>query len=135
MREMKNQNDRKWVIELTEEQLSLIANCVEDCHRFASGQSELHNTTVHLDNYLELRDTLQEHVEPLIAPSGRGSFCKWTGCGARNEHQRKFLAKTYGIYREIQHQLYLARGMSNVYTSPTLTCGEQGQLPVVKIKE
>ena len=36
--------EKKYQIELTETQLRLIADCVEDCHRFAGGQTELHNT-------------------------------------------------------------------------------------------
>ena len=36
---------KKYRITLTEEQLRLIADCVEDCHRFACGQTELWNTT------------------------------------------------------------------------------------------
>ena len=36
--------EKKYRITLTEHQLMLIANCVEDCHRFASGQTELANT-------------------------------------------------------------------------------------------
>ena len=39
---------KKYRITLTEEQLRLIADCVEDCHRFACGQTELWNTTLQL---------------------------------------------------------------------------------------
>ena len=33
--------EKKYIIELSETQLRLIADCVEDCHRFAAGQTEL----------------------------------------------------------------------------------------------
>ena len=39
---------KKYRITLTEEQLRLIADCAEDCHRFACGQTELWNTTLQL---------------------------------------------------------------------------------------
>ena len=39
------EREKKWRIELTEHQLRLIANCVEDCHRFIGGQMELSNST------------------------------------------------------------------------------------------
>lgn len=35
----------KYRITLTEKQLRLVSRCVEDCHRFAAGQTELWNTT------------------------------------------------------------------------------------------
>ena len=34
---------KKYQITLTEEQLMLMAHCVEDCSRFAAGQTELYN--------------------------------------------------------------------------------------------
>ena len=36
---------KKYQVTLTEEQLMLIAKRVEDCYRFACGQTELYNTT------------------------------------------------------------------------------------------
>lgn len=117
----------KYTIELTEEQLLLIANCVEDCHRFAAGQCELYNTNLYFDNCCEVRDILQEKVEPLVAPNGRGSSYGWSGRSCQNKFQRKFIAETYGIYREILHQYTVANGIDNVYSSPTLRCEEQGE--------
>lgn len=46
--------ENKWRIELNERQLRLIAYCVEDCHRFISGQTELINSTACLKNYNKL---------------------------------------------------------------------------------
>ncbi len=126
---------KKWTIELTEEQLRIMADCVEDCHRFAAGQCDMCNTICRLDNFCEVRNTLEEQVEPLVAPSGRGSSYSWNGGTCKNKHQRKFIAMTYGIYREIIHQLTIARGLHNTYSSPTLTCEEQGELPIVKPKQ
>ena len=45
--------EKKWRIELTEHQLRLIANCVEDCHRFIAGQMELNNSTACLKSELD----------------------------------------------------------------------------------
>ena len=39
---------KKYRITLTEGQLMLVSKCVEDCHRFACGQTELWNTTLQL---------------------------------------------------------------------------------------
>lgn len=45
-----------------------------------------------------------------------------------DEHQRKFIAKTYAIYREILHKIV----NNGVYKRPTLTCEEGGELPIIK---
>ena len=49
---------KKWRIELTEHQLRLMAQCIEDCHRFIAGQTDLINSTVCLEHYLELSNEL-----------------------------------------------------------------------------
>lgn len=124
--------EKKWRIELTEHQLRLIANCVEDCHRFIGGQTELSNSTACLKHYRELSEklrTLQPFVTPLL---GRGASYGWNGGSCPDKSQRKFLAETYYLYREIYHQLTLEtakhKDMSwNVYLGETLTCNESGE--------
>ena len=65
--------EKKWRIELTEHQLRLIANCVEDCHRFIGGQMELSNATACLKRYRELSEELDK-LQPLVTPLlGRGA--------------------------------------------------------------
>ena len=61
--------EKKWRIELNDKQLRLIANCVEDCHRFIAGQMELNNSTACLNYCRILREklrTLQPFVTPLL---------------------------------------------------------------------
>lgn len=77
---------KRYSIEVSEEQLRLIANAVEDWHRFLCGQCELHHATSRLDNYHEVNDALMENVEPLIAPYGRGSSYGWNGSTCKNKH-------------------------------------------------
>ena len=124
--------EKKWRIELTEHQLQLIAKCVEDCHRFVGGQLELSNSTACLENYCELRDELSK-LKPFVTPQlecgasyGRnGGYCP-------DKNQRKFIAETYYLYREIYHQLTLEEAKHkdmgwNVYLGDTLTCNESGE--------
>ena len=74
---MKEKKQIKWRIELTERQLNLIANCVEDCHRFIGGQMELSNSTVCLERYFELKEELGK-LQPLVTPRlGRGGSYGW----------------------------------------------------------
>ena len=121
---------KKYRITLTEEQLILISNCVEDCHRFACGDTELSNTTsaFNIKEYDELRDWLQ-CLQPLVTPElSRGASYGWNGTGCKDEYQRKFIAKTYAIYREILYKVV----NNGVYKYPTLTCEEGGELPIIE---
>ena len=124
--------DHKWIIEVTEHQLRLMAQCIEDCHRFIGGQMELSNSTACLDNYHTLSKKLNE-LQPLVTPQlERGASYGWDGGSCPNYKQRKFLAETYYLYREIYHQItrdvakYVDMGC-NVYLNETLTCSESGE--------
>lgn len=93
---------------------------------------ELSNSTACLTHNLELSDELGK-LQPLVTPLlGRGASYGWDGGSCPNDHQRKFLAETYYLYREIYHQLTLeaAKGKDmgwNVYLGKTLTCNESGE--------
>ena len=123
---------KKWRIELTEHQLRLMANCIEDCHRFIAGQTELSNSITCLKYYSELSEALGK-LRSLVTPLlGRGASYGWNGGSCPNDNQRKFLAKTYYLYREIYHQLTLEAAKHvdmgwNVYLDETLTCNESGE--------
>lgn len=125
---------KKYQITLTEEQLMLMAHCVEDCSRFAAGQTELYNVLRSIDMYdLSLRKKLQD-LQPLVTPGlGRGASYDWSGSGCPNEEQRKFIARSYYLYREIYHQHNLAEGIDNVYTSETLRCKDSGESIQLKV--
>ena len=93
---------------------------------------ELSNSTSCLTHHLELSQelcNLQKFVTPLL---GRGASYGWDGGYCPDDNQRKFIAETYYIYREIYHQLTLEdakhKDMSwNVYLGDTLTCNESGE--------
>lgn len=126
---------RRFLLEVTEEQLRLIADCVEDECRFMSGQMELFNATTILDNDIEVRDALYE-LKPLVVPQlPLNASYSWNGGHCPNESQRKFIAKTYGIYREIRHRLAEENCDPNVYHSETLTCKDNMPLPIIKVIE
>ena len=124
--------EKKWRIELTEHQLRLMAQCIEDCHRFIGGQMELSNSTSCLTRRLVLCEELSK-LHPLVTPElGRGASYGWNGGSCPNDHQRKFIAETYYLYREIYHQVTLDKAKDkdmdwNVYLGETLTCNESGE--------
>lgn len=125
---------KKYQITLTEDQLMLIAQCVEDCHRFAAGQPELYNVLRSIDmEDFSLRKKLQ-NLHFLVTPGlGRGASYDWSGIGCPNEEQRKFIARSYYLYREIYHQRNLTEGIINVYTSETLRCADSGEPIQIKV--
>ena len=129
---MKEKKQIKWRIEVTEHQLQLMAQCIEDCHRFIGGQMELRNSTACLKHYRELSEELGK-LQPLVTPLlGRGASYGWDGGSCPNDNQRKFIAETYYLYREIRHQITLDEAKYedmgwNVYLSNTLTCKDSGE--------
>ena len=124
--------EKKWRIEVTEHQLRLMAQCIEDCHRFIGGQMELINSTSCLTHYMELSEELGK-LQPLVTPQLEcGASYGWNGGACPNDNQRKFLAETYYLYREIYHQLILDMSKNknmycHVYIDETLTCDESGE--------
>ena len=128
--------EKRYRITVSESQLRMIADCVEDCHRFMAGQTELQNCTSILDLQHEVQDELKK-IQHLVTPHiGLGSYYKWSGGNCPNEHQRKFIAASYYLYRELRHFDAVNRGVDNVYRSPTLTCEDSG-MPIVieEVKE
>ena len=128
--------EKQYRITVSESQLRMIADCVEDCHRFMAGQTELQNCTSILDLQHEVQDELKK-IQHLVTPHiGLGSYYKWSGCGCPNPPQRKFIASSYYLYREIRHFDAVNRGVDNVYSSPTLRCVDSGMLILIEeIKE
>ena len=124
--------EKKWRIELTEHQLMLMAKCVEDCSRFISGQMELSNSTSCLKHCRHLGEELHT-LKPFVTPElGRGASYGWSGGSCPNDNQRKFIAETYCLYREIYHQVTLDKAKDkdmdwSVYLGKTLTCKDSGE--------
>lgn len=134
---MKN-DEQKYTLTVTESQLRLIADCVEDMSRFMAGQMELWNATSRLDNFVELKERLND-LQSLVTPDlPRNASYGWDGGGCPNKNQEEFIAKTYAIYREIRHRM---RELNRkpveeydycVYDSSTLTCELGGELPKIE---
>lgn len=99
--------------------MMLIADCVEDIHRFLAGRTELWHTTSVLDNAHDVRYKMAEMAKVVTPELGRN--------GCPNEHQRKMIAQTYYLYREMLHQYTIANKHKNVYSSKTLRCEDSGE--------
>ena len=137
MKSTEQKSEQKYTLTVTESQLRLIADCVEDMCRFMGGQMELWNATSRLDNFIELKEMLND-LHSLVTPElPRNASYGWNGGRCPNKNQEEFIAKTYAIYREIRHRLrVLNKDLNdenyNVYDSPALTCELGGELPVIE---
>ena len=130
---------KKYTITLTEEQLRLVADSMEDYHRFLAGECRMEHATQYVkpasDMHL-VRAEMERIVHLFITPDlPQGSSYDWAGSHCPNEHQRKAIAMSYMIYREILHHFAMQRPKDtwNCLQDPTLTCEEQG--PLIKIEE
>ena len=109
-----------------------MAKCVEDCSRFIGGQMELSNSTNCLKHSCHLGEELSR-LQPFVTPElGCGASYGWSGGSCPDENQRKFIAETYYLYREIYHQVTLDKAKDkdmgwNVYLGDTLTCKDSGE--------
>lgn len=110
----------------------LMARCIEDFHRFMAGQTELFNSTCCMKHHRQLQEKLRE-LQPLITPElSYGESYGWNGSSCPDENQRKFIAETYYLYREIYYQVTLNEAKSkdlswNVYYGDTVTCKDSGE--------
>lgn len=124
---------KKYRLELTEHQLMLLARCTEDCSRFIAGQTEMWNSTSYtLKDGVKLRESLKD-LQPFVTPDlPNGASYGWDGGSCENEDQRKFIAETYYLYREIYHKVTTERNKEvdmgyNVYLGSTLRCKDSGE--------
>lgn len=120
--------NRKWIIEVTEEQLYDIINDVEDIHRFLAGQTELWNVTSNIRDFERLHTIRQflDNLHPLVTPElDRCASYGWDGGGCPDELQRNKIRRGYAIWRNLRHciEKYRQHDEWNVYQGETLTCG------------
>lgn len=138
----KGSGERRYRLTVSEGQLRMIADCVEDMSRLMAGQTDMWNTLSRLDKYYEIRERLEE-LKPLVTPGlERNASYGWDGGGCPERRQAEYIARGYALYREILHRMrVLRRGKDSgkgeycVYDSPTLRCELGGELPVVELVE
>lgn len=127
----------KYTIELTEEQMRLIALCLEDITRFACGQWELQYTIENMvkglpfDEQIRRRDDAEEHLrqaKQILLPD----FADNQSYGYNGT---EFIGNAYQIYRTIMHQLAIDHNWHNVYSSPALPSGTMGTIKIKRLED
>jgi hypothetical protein len=119
---------KKYRLIVSEKQLRLIANCLEDISRFASGQPELHYTVqtmlkeAGLPFISDCNDIVQEHLEEVTKTILGNKTYGYNGT--------EFIGNTYQIYRTILYKLALDNNWNNVYSSPPLPSGTLGSVEI-----
>ena len=118
--------------------MRLIAEGMEDYHRFLAGECRMFNAVALAKPKIDSQSAneFERLAHKVMTPElQQGASYKWSGGSCPNEHQRKAIAMSYMIYREILHTFAMQRPKEvwNTLQDPTLTCEEQG--PLIKIKE
>ena len=127
--------EKKYKIEVSESQIRLIAQCLEDVSRFASGQWEMQNTIeamvkgLDFDIQIERRDD----AEKLLKQAKRVLLPKVLDNGSLTYNGTNFIGNTYQIYRTILFQLAKDNNWNNVYSSPALASGNMGNVKIEQI--
>ena len=134
---MTEKKDCKYTIELSEEQMRLIAYCMEDICRFACGQWQLQYTVQEMikdlpfEEYMKRRVDAEEHLRQ----AKHALLPDFADNQSYGYNSTEFIGNVYQIYRSIMHQLAIDHNWDNVYSSPALPSGTMGTIKINKIKE
>jgi hypothetical protein len=126
---------KKYKIELSEEQMRLVSNCLEDVSRFAGGQWEMRYTVEEMLCGLPFDEQMKRRneVEELLKQVKRILLPELPDNGSKGYNGSEFIGNTYQIYRTILHQLAIDNNWNNVYSSAALPSGTLGTIKVNKI--
>ena len=127
---------KKYKIELTEEQMILVSNCLEDISRFASGQWEMRFTIEEMVKGLDFDESIKRRndTEDLLNKVKRILLPSTPDNGSKGYNGSDFIGNTYQIYRTILHCLAVENNWDNVYSSPALESGNMGLVKIEKQK-
>src|SRR5690606_1839037 len=123
---------KKYRIELSEEQMSLIAQCLEDVSRFASGQWEMQNTIEAMVQGLPFEEQIKrrDEAEEFLRQAKRVLLPELQDNASKGYNGSELIGNTYQIYRAILHQLAKDNDWNNVYSSPALPSGSLGTIKI-----
>lgn len=123
---------KKYKIELSEDQMRLIADCLEDISRFASGQWEMRYTIEAMTKNLPFDEQMKrrDEVEELFRQAKRVLLPDMVDNGSFGYNGTEFIGNTYQIYRTILYKLAVDNNWDNVYSSSALPSGTLGTVKI-----
>jgi hypothetical protein len=126
---------KKYRIELSEDQMRLVANCIEDVSRFASGQWELRYTIEEMLKGLPFDEQMKrrDQVEELLKQTKRVLLPDFPDNASKGYNGSEFIGNVYQIYRTILYQLAKDNNWDNVYSSPALPSGTLGTVKIESV--
>lgn len=125
----------KYRIELSEEQMSIIAQCLEDVSRFASGQWEMLNTIEAMVKALPYEEQInrRDEANELLRQTKKILLPEMLDNSSKGYNGTDFIGNTYQIYRTILHQFAKDKNYNNVYSSSALPSGNLGTIKIEMI--
>jgi len=126
---------KKYRIELSEEQMRLIANCLEDVSRFASGQMEMRCTIEEMVKGLTFEEQIKRRnlAEECSKKLKRILLPELSDNGSYGYNGTDFIGNAYQIYRTILHQFAVDYDWNNVYSYSALPSGNMGTIKIETI--
>lgn len=126
---------KKYTIELSEDQMRLIADCMDDVSRFASGQWRLRNTLEAMVEGLPFDEQMKRRneAEELLRQAKRVLLPDFVDNQSYGYNSTEFIGNCYQISRTIMYRLAIDNDWNNVYSSPALPSGTMGTIKIEQI--
>jgi hypothetical protein len=126
---------KKYTIELSEDQMRLIADCMDDVSRFASGQWRLRNTLEEMLRGLPFDEQMKRRneAEELLRQAKRVLLPDFVDNQSYGYNSTEFIGNCYQISRTIMYRLAIDNDWNNVYSSPALPSGTMGTIKIEQI--
>ena len=128
---------KKYTIELSEEQMRLVSDCLEDISRFAGGQWQLRHTIEEMLRGLPFDEKMKrrDEVEDLLRQVKRILLPELADNASKGYNGTEFIGNTYQIYRTILYVLTKENGLDNVYSYSPLPSGNLGTVKIDLVHE
>ena len=127
---------KKYRIELSEDQLRLIALCLEDVSRFAAGQMEMKFTIEEMVHGLSFDQQIQRrnNAEILLKEVKRVLLPELHEHENKGYNGTEFVGNVYQIYKSIWYRLAQDYNWNNVHSSEPLQSGSMGTIKIESVK-